>query len=584
MASAKAKTAASTNGHRNGDDPVRAKAGGESPGAGDVLGVLMTDQAAGAARRWLPGRDGAKLVGKLATKPGVIAGMGLGYATQLGRAAMGNGDLEPDKGDQRFKDPAWQHNPAFRALCQAYLATDNTVDGLIDAAQLDWHTERKVRFASRNVMEAMAPTNFPLLNPTVLKAVVDTGGLNFVKGAQKFVSDMSTAPRIPSKVDTDAFEVGENLAVTPGKVVLETEVFELIQYEPTTETVFEVPMLMVPPMINKFYIGDISPGRSMIEHFVSKGVQTFTLSWRNPDERHSDWNFDTYARSVIDALDAVEQITASAKTHLLGLCAGGQVATATTAHLTAKGQDDRVAGLSLGVCVLDQDRAGMAGAFVDRPTAAAAIAQSARKGYVDGSALAGVFAWLRPTDLVWRYWVNNYLLGKEPPKFDVLYWNADATRMAAGLHADFMRLAVENAFVNPGAFEVLGTPIDVSDVTVSTYLVAGISDHISPWRDCYRTTEMLGSEPRFVLSNSGHIVAMVNPPGSDRASFQVNDSELPSDPEQWLEGSTEHKGTWWDDWTLWLSRRSGARVAAPEELGSEEFEPLRDAPGRYVHG
>jgi polyhydroxyalkanoate synthase len=305
------------------------------------------------------------------------------------------------------------------------------------------------------------------------------------------------------------------------------------------------------------------------------------MSWRNPDERHAGWNLDTYAQAVVDALDAVEAITGSSRTHVLGLCAGGIVLSTVVAHLAAIGEQDRIAGLSLGVCVIDNRHSGTASAFMEPGTAALAVADSARRGYLDGRSLAGVFAWLRPNDLVWNYWVSNYLLGKDPPAFDILYWNADTTNMPAGLHRDFVRVALENSLVYPGETTVLGTPVDLAKITVDTYIVAGIADHITPWTSGYRTVHLLGSDPRFVLSTSGHIAAMINPPGNPKASYRVND-ELPEDAESWLATATQTPGTWWEDWTTWLGERSGEEHRAPSKLGGEGHRPLERAPGTYV--
>jgi polyhydroxyalkanoate synthase subunit PhaC len=343
----------------------------------------------------------------------------------------------------------------------------------------------------------------------------------------------------------------------------------------------ETPLLLVPPMINKFYIADVAPGRSMLEYFVGAGQQCFTISWRNPDERHAEWGLDDYVSSVIEALEAVEAITGSSKSHVLGLCAGGITASCAVGHLAAIGELERIAGLTLGVCVLDNENAGTIGALVDNPTAAASVAESQRKGYLDGRALAGVFAWLRPNDLVWNYWVNNYLLGKDPPAFDVLYWNGDSTNLPAGLHRDFMELSLANDLVRPGEREVLGTPIDLSQITVDSYQVAGIADHITPWQSNYRSTQLLGSEPRFVLSTSGHIASLVNPPGNEKASYQVNE-ENPPEAETWLREATQHKGTWWDDYVAWLGERSGAEKPARKRLGGKGYKPLDPAPGTYV--
>jgi polyhydroxyalkanoate synthase len=334
-------------------------------------------------------------------------------------------------------------------------------------------------------------------------------------------------------------------------------------------------------MINKYYVVDLAPERSMIEFLVAQGQQVFAMSWRNPDERHADWGLDTYVQAILDALEATEDVSGADKAHVMGLCAGGIVLACALGHLAAKGEADRVAGLTLAVCVLDTDRAGTTGALVDDTVAAAAVADSAQRGYLDGKALAGVFAWLRPNDLIWNYWVNNYLLGRDPPAFDILYWNADTTRMPAALHRDFIEVSLENPLTRSGELEVLGTPIDLKQVTTDAYIVAGIADHITPWQNAYRTTQMLGSEPRFVLSTSGHIAAMVNPPGNEKASFQVHERN-PETAEEWLQGAHKRRGTWWEDWSDWLGERSGATKTARRTLGDKRFKAQAPAPGAYV--
>ena len=335
---------------------------------------------------------------------------------------------------------------------------------------------------------------------------------------------------------------------------------ELIQYAPQTDEVYEVPALVVPPTINKFYAIDLAPERSLVEYGVRQGRQMFVISWRNPDSRHASWNLDTYVRAVLDALDAVEEITGSAQTVLGGVCSGGILASMAAAYLAGIGRQDRLAALCLAVTVIDNHDAGTAAALVDERLASRAKAKSARKGYLDGRALAEVFAWLRPGDLVWNYWVNNYLLGKRPPAFDILFWNSDTTRMTAALHADFVDLAMENSLTRPGALTVLGVPIDLGKITVDSYVVAGITDHITPWENCYRSAQLFGGTTRFVLSTSGHIAALVNPPGNPKASFHTND-DLTSDAKVWLKGSDVHEGTWWTDLGLWLDERCGAAAS-----------------------
>ena len=551
--------------------------------AGAPMDALLTDSGPGGIGRFVPGKPILKAAARLTTRPDRVAKRLGTTAVESAKVWAGRSEIEPPKGDRRFKDDAWRGNPAFRRLSQLYLLWSREVDGLIDDADLDWQDERRLRFAADNVVGALAPTNFPAGNPAVLKATLDNGGTNLTSGAKKFVKDMAKSPRIPNMVDTSEFEIGENIAVTPGAVVLRTDVFELIQYEPRTSQVHEVPLLVVPPMINKYYVTDLAQDRSMVQHQLDAGQQVFGISWRNPGEDQADWGLDTYAAAVVEALDAAQSITASDTAHMLGLCAGGIVTSAVAAHLYAKGEGDRLAGITLGVCVLDNDQAGTMGAMVDREVAALAMADSARRGYLKGQSLAGVFAWLRPNDLVWNYWVNNYLLGKEPPAFDILFWNADSTNLPAALHRDFLEMSIENSITHPGELEVLGTPIDLSKIKAPTYLVAGIADHIIPWENAYKTVNLYGSDPRFVLSTSGHIAALVNPPGNEKASFQTNPAN-PESPEEWLEGASKQRGTWWDDWSKWLAEHSGQDKRKPAKLGQRGFTPLADAPGEYVLG
>ena len=562
---------------------TEAAAGGEPDRAGGTgtLDALLTDASGSSLGRFFPGRAGVVMGAKLAARPLTVTRRSLGLTRELARIAVGRSELAPTKKDRRFTDPAWSGNPLLRRVVQAYLAAGGTLEQLLDDANLDWREDRRMRFILDNVVAAIAPSNAPFLNPAALKAALDTGGQNYVRGGRQLVKDLASKPRIPQMVDPDAFTVGGDLAVTDGQVVLRTPVFELIQYAPRTEQVHAVPLLVVPPMINKYYIADLAPGRSMVEHFLDAGLQVFAMSWVNPCEDQADLGLDDYAGSVLAAMDALEEITGAEQALLFALCAGGIVTSTVVSHLVATGRADRVAGLTLGVTVLDQRQNGTIGSLVDAPTAAAAAASSRSQGYLDGRSLAGVFAWLRPDDLVWNYWVNNYLLAKKPPAFDVLFWNADTTRMPAGLHRDFLRLAIENALVTPGKATVLGTPVDLSKVEVDTYNLAGIADHICPWENVYRSGRLFGAKPRFVLSTSGHIAALVNPPGNPKSTYQVAE-ECPEDPEQWLAAATTSKGSWWPDFTAWATARAGATQDAPAELGSAAHPPIVKAPGTYV--
>jgi polyhydroxyalkanoate synthase subunit PhaC len=396
--------------------------------------------------------------------------------------------------------------------------------------------------------------------------------------------------------------------------------YELIQYEPTTPRVHRYPLVIVPPMINKYYICDLAPGRSMIEFLVSQGHQVFAISWRNPDARHRDWDLDAYGRSVVEALDAARAICGAAKAGICSLCSGGIVSSMVAAHLSQVGRLDELASLYLGVTVLDQTQEGTAAALVDDRTVALAVAASRSRGYLDGRALAEVFAWLRPNDLIWSYWVNNYLQGRPPAAFDILYWNADTTRMPAALHRGFIDIMLEGALAKPDAASMLGSPVDLSAVDVDSYVVAGIADHLCPWQSCYRTTQLLGGDVRFVLSTSGHIASMVNPPGNPKARFQVAPAPgadgteggpaggrtagygatgngtaarngtaagaghpvNPPDPRKWLAAAQAVPGSWWLDYSSWLAERSGGEKDRPAALGAPGFEPMDPAPGLYV--
>jgi polyhydroxyalkanoate synthase len=545
------------------------------------LDLLLTRPVFGLADRIAPNLSWRRFAANLARQPRVVASRATTLGRELGAIAVGRSEIAPAKGDKRFADPAWVGNPILRRTMQAYLAATKTVDQLFSDARLDWRDAERMRFVLDFVTEGLAPSNIPFVNPLGYKAAIDTGGLSVLRGVRHFVSDMRAAPRVPSMVEPDAFTVGQTVAATAGSVVFRDDVFELIQYTPQTDTVWTVPLLMVPPVINKFYVLDISPGRSMVEYLLRQGHQVFIMSWRNPTAQHRDWDFDTYGQAVLDALEAVHKITDTKRAHMQASCSGGILAAMTAAHLNAIGEGERLAGLTLMVTVLDQYQAGLAEAAIDEQTADIAIAMSARQGYLDGASLAEVFAWLRPTDLVWRYWVNNYIEGKSPAAFDVLFWNADTTRMAAALHRDMVQMGLHNALATPGAIGMLGTPVDLSALTVDTYVVAGISDHISPWPACYRSARLLrGTDLRFVLSSSGHIAALVNPPGKHKASYHFGAVDE-SDPIAWLEHAEKKRDSWWPDFAAWLGERSGTKKEAPSSLGGAGT-AIEPAPGSYV--
>jgi polyhydroxyalkanoate synthase len=550
-----------------------------------ALDLLLSDAALGVLRRFRPGAPALRLAMSLARQPGSMTRRAAGLTRELAAIAAGRSSLAPAPRDRRFADTAWAGNPFLKRIVQAYLAVGALAEALLADADLDWRDAERVGFLVRNLVDAASPSNNPLISPDAWKAAIDSGGLSALRGVRALVSDLAAAPRIPAMVAPDAFEVGRDLAVTPGAVVHRSEICELIQYQPATERVQRFPLVIVPPMINKFYVTDLAPGRSLVGYLVSQGFQVFVISWRNPDARHRDTGLDAYGRAVLGALDAAREICRADRASICALCSGGILSAMVAAHLAGTGREDQLASLYLGVTVLDQTQEGTAAALIDEHTAALAVAASRARGYLDGRALAEVFAWLRPNDLIWNYWVNNYLQGKTPPPFDILYWNADTTRMPAALHEDFIDLAMSRALAKPDAATLLGSPVDLSAVSTDGYVVAGVADHLCPWQSCYRSTQLLGGDIRFVLSTSGHIASMVNPPDNPKARFQAMPGAAgpnPADPREWLSAAQTVPGSWWPDYAQWLTERSGGQKKRPARLGRGRFSPGDPAPGRYV--
>ncbi|HUA28047.1 MAG TPA: alpha/beta fold hydrolase [Streptosporangiaceae bacterium] len=556
------------------------------------LDLLLSDAALGQLRWLRPNASLLRLGLRLGRRPRTVARRAAALAGELGRIAAGHSAAAAAPRDRRFADQAWTSSPILRRIQQAYLAVDTLIESLLADADLGWRDAERAGFVVRNLVDAAAPSNNPLINPLTWKALIDTGGLSAVRGLRALASDVATAPRIPAMVAPGAFEVGRDLAVSPGAVVRRTDIFELIQYEPATPRVRQFPLVIVPPMINKFYICDLAPGRSMIEYLVSQGHQVFAISWRNPDARHRGWGLDAYGQAVVDALHTARTICRAPKASICALCSGGIVSSMVAAHLSETGRLGELASLCLGVTVLDQTEEGTAAALADERAAALAVAVSRARGYLDGATLAEVFAWLRANDLIWNYWVNNYLQGKKPRPFDILYWNADTTRMPAALHREFIYLTLAKALAKPDAAIMLGSPVDLRTVDVDSYLLAGVADHLCPWQSCYRSTQLLGGEVRFVLSTSGHIASMVNPPGNPKAGFQVAPSpppggamarpDNPLDPSDWLRAAETRPGSWWPDYSSWLAERSGGEHNRRTTLGGRGFEPMEPAPGLYV--
>ncbi len=522
----------------------------------------------------------ARLLTRLGVRPRVVARHTALLALDLVKVAAGRLDLAPAKGDKRWADPAWQENPVYRRVQQTYLAVCATVDKAIEEADLDVKSELRGRFAAAILTEALAPTNSPL-NPAAVKRAFDTGGRSILRGAGHLVSDLRHNGGMPTTVNRTPFVVGETVACTPGAVVFRNEVLELLQYDATTETVNDVPLLYIPPQINKFYILDLAPGRSLTEYVVAQGTTFFTVSWRNPGKKQADWDLSTYAGALLEAMDVVRRITGQECANLLGMCAGGMTAAALMGHLAASGQLARVRSVTLLVNMLDTSGPSQLGSLASRRSIDSAVSKARRQGVHSGKDMSRLFAWLRPNDLVWNYAVNNWLLGKEPPAFDMLAWNADSTELPAALYEQYLDMYEGNLLRSPGGLTVLDTPIDLSKVDVDAYVMAGSTDHIVGWRASYQSTQVLGGRVEFVLSNAGHIQSMVNPVGGAKASFRVG-KETGPDPDVWLAQSQEVRGSWWEHWTAWLAERSGGRRQAPPQVGGVDDPPLEPAPGHYV--
>jgi polyhydroxyalkanoate synthase subunit PhaC len=504
-------------------------------------------------------------------------GMGRGLLDVL----RGQSDAAPDPKDRRFSHEIWRKSGYYRRLMQGFVVFRDSLNRMLDRADATPEDRERARFLLSMLTEAFAPTNSLLGNPGALQRLTETRGRSLLYGAQNLLDDVLNNGGMPRQVDERKFQVGKNLALTPGAVVFRNEVFELIQYRPATAQVRARPLVIVPPQINKFYMVDLAPGRSFAEYAVAEGVQLFCISWRNPTAAQRDWNLETYLRAAQQAIGVAREITGADKVNVMAACAGGFTLATLLGHMAAVG-DDSVASATLLVTVLDTDSPTLLGQFASKSGIAASIQRSRSKGVLEGEEMARVFAWLRPNDLVWMFVANNWVMGNRPPAFDILYWNADNTRLPAEFHADLLRLFLENPLRHRNRLEVLGTPIDMKKVKIPFYVVAGITDHITPWEACYATRQIIKGPITFVLSSSGHIQSIVNPPSNTKAKYYLN-PKLDQEAPQWLASATEHSGTWWTHWSEWLAERSGAERAAPRTLGSEAHPATDPAPGRYVH-
>ena len=502
------------------------------------------------------------------------------FSLELKNVLLGQSELRPGDDDRRFSDPAWSQNPLYKRYMQTYLAWRKELHSWISHSDLSPQDISRGQFVINLLTEAMSPTN-SLSNPAAVKRFFETGGKSLLDGLGHLAKDLVNNGGMPSQVDMDAFEVGKNLATTEGAVVFRNDVLELIQYRPITESVHERPLLVVPPQINKFYVFDLSPDKSLARFCLRNGVQTFIVSWRNPTKSQREWGLTTYIEALKEAIEVVLSITGSKDLNLLGACSGGITTATLVGHYVASGEK-KVNAFTQLVSVLDFELNTQVALFADEKTLEAAKRRSYQSGVLEGKDMAKVFAWMRPNDLIWNYWVNNYLMGKEPPAFDILYWNNDNTRLPAALHGDLLDLFKHNPLTRIGGMEICGTPIDLSKVTVDSFSVAGINDHITPWDSVYRSTLLLGGNRRFVLSNSGHIQSILNPPGNPKATYFEN-GKLTSDPRAWYHEAEKKTGSWWPQWLEWVQQHSGEQRESVFSVGNKQYPAMEASPGTYVH-
>jgi polyhydroxyalkanoate synthase len=488
--------------------------------------------------------------------------------------------IAEDQKDKRFKDEAWRDNEVFDFIRQSYLLSARYMQGLVhDAEGMDEKTAQKVDFYTRQFVDAMSPTNFALTNPEVLRRTAETGGENLLKGLSNLLTDLERGQgnlRI-RMTDESKFKVGENIAVTPGKIVYQNDLMQLIQYTPTTEKVLKRPLLIMPPWINKYYILDLRPKNSFIRWAVDQGHTVFMVSWVNPDAKLAEKGFEDYMlEGPYAALDAIEKATGEKSVNAIGYCLGGTLLSATLAHMAAK-RDTRIKSATFFTTMVDFTESGELGVFIDEEQLKALEAKMQKRGYLEGREMATTFNMLRANDLIWSFVVNNYLLGQDPFPFDLLYWNDDSTRMPARMHSFYLRrMYQQNDLIKPGGIELLGVKLDLRKIKLPTYILSTREDHIAPWASTYRATQTYTGDIRFVLAASGHIAGVVNPPDAGKYSHWVNTS-LPADPEAWLASSTELAGSWWPDWQRWVTGQEPVQVPARKPKNA-----IEDAPGSYV--
>lgn len=515
------------------------------------------------------------------TPGGVVRALGRMAALAPG-VLLGDEPIQISPRDNRFRDEAWKENPVYQAWAQAYLVWEREMSTMVENDGVDWRTRERARLLMGALTSALAPTNFLAGNPEALKHAFTTGGRSLVDGASNFVRDLVTNRGLPSQVDKSAFMVGVDVATTPGWVVHRAEMFELIHYSSTTEQVGRVPLVLLPPAVNKYYFWDLAPGRSLIEYAVSRGVDVYTIVWRDPRPGNGDWGIDAYLDSALKAIDVAREISDADDAHVFGDCSGGMFLCMLLGLQAATGEHT-IRTATCGVTVVDFGEPGGIGVTASETTLGSIRKRAARGEIISADSISDTFVWMRPNDLVWRYLVDEWLMGRKPPQFDIMFWNTDGQGLPARLALEMTQMSLTNSLLEPGGMKALGVPIDLAKVRVDTYHVAGRSDHISPWKACYAAVTALGGVNEFVLTPTGHVQSIIYPPDKPRAAYFTN-AQTNIEPDGWLAGAVKHDGSWWPHWVDWMLERSDGMREATTEPGSADHPPLVPAPGGYVLG
>ncbi len=519
------------------------------------------------------------IIAQVLKEPDSLARHYADFAEEVLRIFQNESELYPRGNDFRFKNKLWQESPFLRGLMQLYLAWGGAMQAWLDEQELTETDHKRIRFIFEQLVAVAAPSN-SLLNPSALRRAKSTNGESVVVGLQNLIDDVIHHSAMPRQVSPTAYKIGKDLALTEGAVVYRDDRLELIQYSPQTAAVRRRPMLLIPPQINKYYVFDLAPDKSLIGHLIRAGLQMFVLSWRNPSKGESDWSLDRYIESIIKAMDTIRAITCSRTVGITSACAGAYTATALLGYLAEIG-DHRVASHSILITCLLPNKGSDLELFLTPELLDRTKSFTENQGVMEGKDLATIFSWFRPNDLVWRYWINNYLLGKNPPPLDVLFWDNDSTRLPAALHRDFIEMYRRDVFQTPGKLEILGHKIDFRKMTVDSYFVGGADDYIMPWKGCYQASQIFRGRHEFVLTPGGHVQSIVRPPYLPNLVYYTN-NRLHITPEEWLKTAARHEGTWWTHWHAWLNDRSGATKNAPKRLGNKDYPPLMSAPGSYV--